>query len=218
MGSANAGKWIFGGVIYFWLSFIICFSMISIAQDHPTVDVSNIGYSENELLGESCNGVPYESCIDLSISSNVTGIDCYAYNDCRVYGSAGENVTWYESIWFNLGTGKYEIPQSDLDTTCKGDSKDMGECSFYNTNETMCINAGCEYGYYDDYHQKMEDLQSKSSRPTKSIGAVVSTFQMMFGFNATVDGQGEFSIIFLMLLTLMPMSMIIFGVYSALRG
>ena len=212
MGSAESGKWIFGGVIYYLLAFTLCFTISSIAIDNPLVDTSNIIIgTENSGLTDNCIGQVYDSCSEITLRHNITGADCYDYGNC--YSIIGGEVSGF-TAWFSfLGSLVVDVDTGGMCVST------LGDCSDYNNNQTQCENVGCLYGVnYGDYILKLKSLQADASVSTKSLSAMVSSLKLMFGFNGTVDGTGNFSIILLMLLNLLPMSMIIFGVYFAVRG
>lgn len=211
MGSSGSGIWIFGGVIYYVIAFVLCFSVVSLAIEYPQIDTSNIKVISNNVgLDNVCVGSTYPDCSALSVQENISGSDCYDYGNCISLESGGSSGLW--NFIVTLGGVAVETNNS----VCMGS---LGECDNYSGNETLCEMVGCVYGEESvEYFEKMRQLQSDSTSLSKGFSAIKQTISLMFGFNGTVEGQGNFSIILFLLLTLLPSSMIIFGVYTALRG
>ena len=195
MGSAQAGKWIFGSIIYFMLSFIVCYSMVRVGIDYS---VETTGISSEMVTGSvssHCYGLTYNTCAEISENNPlINGTACNDFKGCSYW-------------WFG--------------SPCSGTL--FNTCTDFEYNESLCVASGCSWAedgvtenFYTDEDRLIEEMTS--ANPFRQYSALRSTIRMMTGFRGNASVPTGFGFIGFFFLTLMPLCMLLFGIYSAIRG
>lgn len=205
MGQFESGKWVFGFALYFFVFFLVLYSVANAAEtydlEHNT-QVADIGFQTQitPRNGGCVGSIPWSArtaCSSVgTLDNNVT---CNAVTGC----------SWTDGLFGSFCDGTpgllfMGIPIGST-TTCPYLSQD--NCEVFKED-------GCEW-IPDDGGTGIE---STTVSPTQSASnkGVVNTIGFLFGFNATLGIPPSYQFIISFLFFWLPFFAMIWSVYMAI--
>ena len=193
MGEFNAGTWIVGLCLYFFVFFIVVFSMVNALAEtgeyNSGISVHDPGFSSSSNIPFAqsgvCKGRPHYLC---SSFGSINGIDnataCNSYQGCY----------WGANVF--------------KDDSCKGVF--IGSCDDY-TNGTICSVVGCTWSDFTGLGATSNNLAV-----TFDWGVVKDTVGFMTGFDANLGAPSWLQFIISFPLFWLPFFMLLWSIYMAL--
>lgn len=186
MGEFNAGKWIIGLCVYFFVFFVVVMGVIngltSMGESTGGLSVNDPGFetASNQFtnLGNGCTGLPSGPTCDFIVGATP--------DVCALVPGCSYNAT-------------YEVCQGDHNVTACGSVAD----------DAACVVLGCTLvtGTFPSQTSNSDDFDWSTIRD--SLG-------LMTGFSANVALPGGFQFMFSFVFFYLPFFALLWAVYMAL--
>lgn|SRR3990167_9161825 len=187
MGEFSAGRWMIGLLLYFFMEFLIIYSVLNasavLGLDTAGISANDPGFSSlaNAPFAETgrCGGDPLLFC-----------------NDMPIYNETLCNSGLFPGCFWDNGTFIFGA-------SCIGAFE--GSCSSY-VNQTYCITAGCDW--LDSTTGTISNLASESK--------LTQALTFMLGFNAEFGTPAAYRFIFAFFFTYLPFIMLLLAIYFSI--
>jgi len=217
MGEFNAGKWLLGLTMYFFVFFLVVTAINSGGSKISDDFISNssvTGYAPPTInpfgLDAECTGIlttSFIKCVEPD------------YLDTNDTCSVIPNCTWVNGFFSPYCSG-------DIDLEAVGFVKEgwlwygsSCEPLFNSSNENISDSSlcesfsdfGCEFVVYDNF-----GVQSINPLSSQSTGGIIKTIKYMFTFDADIGINSNYKYIFAFIFTWIPFFMLLWALYMAL--